>query len=196
MSHVVVAMVLGLFAILLFVTRRPGRTWRLALPIGAVAVALTAVWSLPLIARNDMTQSMRYQKLVPGGGWRLWGWVRAVLPAPVEHTIEGVVRGLGTVKTAAGESVKQPLWLPWWIWLLAGIAIVAAGFYRRRSTLVLLVAAAVLGVAFVQWPEHAVWNTRFLPFWLLTWGFIAAMGATELLRWAAAGCAVGRALDP
>ena len=36
---------------------------------------------------------------------------------------------------------------------------------------------------FVQWPEHAVWNTRFLPFWLLTWGFLAAMGATEILRW-------------
>ena len=83
--------------------------------------------------------------------------------------------------------MKQPLWLPWWIWLLAGIAIVAAGFYRRRATLVLLVAAVVLGVVFVQWPEHAVWNTRFLPFWLLTWGFLAAMGATELLRWAAAG---------
>ncbi len=32
-----------------------------------------------------------------------------------------------------------------------------------------------------------MWNTRFLPFWLLTWGFLAAMGATELLRWAAAG---------
>ncbi len=141
MSHVVVAMVLGLFAVLLFVTRRPGRTWRLALPIGAVAVALTAVWSLPLIARNDMTQSMRYQKLVPGGGWRLWGWVRGA-PAPVEHTIEGVVRGIGDRQTAAGDSVKQPLWLPWWIWLLAGIAIVAAGFYRRRSTLVLLVARA------------------------------------------------------
>ena len=27
-----------------------------------------------------------------------------------------------------------------------------------------------------------MWNTRFLPFWLLMWGFIAAMGAAELLR--------------
>jgi hypothetical protein len=53
--------------------------------------------------------------------------------------------------------------------------------------LVLLVAALVLGAMFVQWPEHAVWNTRFLPFWLLTWGFLAAMGATELLRFAEAG---------
>ena len=52
----------------------------------------------------------------------------------------------------------------------------------------LLVAAIVLGVMFVEWPEHAMWNTRFLPFWLLTWGFIAAMGATEILRWMTAGC--------
>jgi hypothetical protein len=43
------------------------------------------------------------------------------------------------------------------------------------------------GVFFVQWPEHAVWNTRFLPFWLLTWGFVAAMGATEILRMVAYG---------
>jgi hypothetical protein len=52
---------------------------------------------------------------------------------------------------------------------------------------VLLIAAVVLGALFVQWPEHAVWNTRFLPFWLLTCGFLAAMGASEILRWAAAG---------
>ena len=65
MSHVVVAMVLALFALLLFLTRRPSRTWRLALPVGVVAVALTAVWSLPLIARHSMTQSMRYEKVVP-----------------------------------------------------------------------------------------------------------------------------------
>jgi hypothetical protein len=188
MSHVVVAMVLALFALLLFLTRRPGRTWRLALPVGVVAVALTAVWSLPLIARHSMTQSMRYEKVVPEGNWKLWGFVAAVLPGPVERTIEGVVRGLGTSTNAAGAAIKQPLWLPWWIWLLAGVALVAAGFYRRRSTLVLFIAALVLGVLFVQWPEHAVWNTRFLPFWLLTWGFIAAMGATEILRWIAAGC--------
>jgi 6-pyruvoyl-tetrahydropterin synthase related domain len=187
MSHVVVAMVVCLFAVLIFVTRRPRRTWPLALAVGAVAVALTAVWSLPLIARHDMTQSMRYEKVVPAGDWRLWGWVRAVLPGAVERTIEGFVRGLGTATTSAGADVKQPLWLPWWIWLLAGIAILCAGRFRRRSTLVLLAGAVVLGVLFVQWPEHAVWNTRFLPFWLLTWGFLAAMGATELVRLVEAG---------
>ena len=79
------------------------------------------------------------------------------------------------------------LWLPWWIWLLAGVAIVAAGWYRRRSTLVLLVLALVIGVMFIEWPEHAIWNTRFLPFWMLSWAFVAAMGATEIARLVALG---------
>ena len=74
------------------------------------------------------------------------------------------------------------LWLPWWIWILAGVAIIAAGWYRRRSTLVLVVLALVIGVMFIEWPEHAIWNTRFLPFWMLTWAFVAAMGATEIAR--------------
>ena len=101
----------------------------------------------------------------------------------MRNTITGFVRALGTTTDPnSHKHVMQPLWLPWWIWLFAGIAIVAAGWYRRRSTLVLLVLALALGVLFVQWPEHAIWNTRFLPFWLLTWGFLAAMGATELLR--------------
>jgi hypothetical protein len=209
MSHVVVAMVIALFAVLIFLTRRPRRTWRLALPVGAVAVAITAVWSFPLIARNNMTQSMRYEKVIPAGNWKLptwigwptWAEVPNWFPAHaalerffghfgdalgvVRRTIEGVVRGIGTA-SVNGTATKQPLWLPWWIWLLAGIAVVAACYYRRRSTLVLFIAALALGVMFVQWPEHAVWNTRFLPFWLLTWGFLAAMGATELLILAAA----------
>src|SRR5262249_31060203 len=71
---------------------------------------------------------------------------------------------------------------PWWIWILAGIAIVAAGGYRRRSTLVVLLVAGTFGVFFVQWPEDAVWNTRFLPFWLLLWGFLAAVGAAQVVR--------------
>jgi hypothetical protein len=47
---------------------------------------------------------------------------------------------------------------------------------------VVLLIAGCFGVFFVQWPEHAVWNTRFLPFWLLMWGFLAAMGAAEIVR--------------
>ena len=197
MSHVVVAIVMALFALLLFVTRRPWRTWPLAGAIGAVAVALTAVWSLPLIARHNMTQSMRYTKEVPRDLWELPGFVQAVLPGFMEHTIQGLVRGVVTASPIPGStpvpaSTAHQLWLPWWIWALGAVAVVAAGWYRRRSTFVLLVAALILAVAFVQWPEHAVWNTRFLPFYLLTCGFIAAMGATELVRLFALGC--GRAV--
>jgi len=175
MSHVVVAFFVALLAVLLWLARRPLRTWPLALPIGATAIALTAVWSLPLLARHNYTQSMRYGKLRPQGDWSLWGWLP--VPGPVERTIEGFARGF----QATGGS-EAYLRLPWWVFALAAVAVVAAGWYRRAVTLVLLVAAVTVGVLFVQWPEHAVWNARWLPFWLLTWGFLAAMGATELLR--------------
>ena len=164
-------------------TRRPFRTWRVAAWIGGVAIAIPAVWLVPLLGNSAYTQSMRYTKLVPKGTFTAWSWLP--LPAPVRHATNDFVRALGTyLDPSTHKHVKQPLWLPWWIWLLAAVAIVAAGWYRRRSTLVLLVLAVVMGVLFVQWPaDFAVWNTRFLPFWLLTWGLIAAMGATEICRW-------------
>ncbi len=135
---------------MLFLTRRPWRTWPLAGAIGAVAVALTAVWSLPLIARHNMTQSMRYTKEVPRDLWELPGFVQAVLPGFMEHTIQGLVRGVVTASPIPGStpvpaSTAHQLWLPWWIWVLGAVAVVAAGWYRRRSTFVLLVAALMLG---------------------------------------------------
>ncbi len=186
LCHIVIAMFIGVAAAFLWLVRRPRHTWPLAASIGAVAVAITAVWSLPLVAQQAYTQSMRYTKLIPKGDFSLPSWVW--LPGPIKHTIEGIVRGVGTPPLdASGKRISPTLWLPWWIWLLAGVAIVAAGWYRRRSTLVLLLLAVVFGVMFVEWPEHAVWNTRFLPFWLLVWGFLAAMGATELCRLIATG---------
>lgn len=186
MSHVVVSMFVALMAVLLVLSRRPLRTFPLAAAIGGVALALTAVWTLPLLARHDMTQSMRYTKVVPKGDFELPGVVAFFLPGMIERTVEGMIRAIGEATLESGVIEKQPLWLPTWVWLLAGVAIVAAGWYRRRSTAVLLAAALILGVLFIQWPEHAVWNTRFLPFWVLTWGFLAAVGAAELLRLGAA----------
>jgi hypothetical protein len=184
MSHVVVGIFIALAASLLWLTRRPFRTFPLAAAIGGVALLLTSVWTLPLLANQAFTQSMRYTKLVPKGSFEIWSWVP--LPGPLRNTLNGFVRALGSSSDpTTRKHLMQPLWLPWWIWALAGVAIVAAGWYRRRSTLVLLVLALVLGVLFVQWPEHAIWNTRFLPFWLFTWGLLAAMGATEICRWLA-----------
>lgn len=186
MSHIVVAMFVGIAAVLLWLVRSPHRTWPIAVAVGTVGLALTAVWSLPLIAGQGLTQSMRYGKVISGGStWSVPYWI--FLPNPVKNTIAGLVRGVSLNRDATGKVVPPTLWLPWWIWVLSGVAIVAAGWYRRRSTFVLVLVALTFGVFFVQWPEHAVWNTRFLPFWLLTWGFVAAMGAAEILRMLAYG---------
>ncbi|MGQ0825205.1 MAG: hypothetical protein ACT4OX_09310 [Actinomycetota bacterium] len=198
MSHVVVAFFVALVAVLMVVTRRPRRTWPLAGAMGAAALAVTAVWTLPLVWRHDMTQSMRYAKELPEGTWQATG-ILGWLPGPFERTLEGFVRAIGRGPDASGVMNEQQLWLPSWMWVLMGIAVAMAGWHRRRSTLVLLVTALVAGIAFVQWlPYFAIWNTRFLPFWLLCGGFLAAIGATELallagkagraaLRWVRAG---------
>ncbi len=184
MSHIVVAIFVGVAAVLLWLVRSPRRTWPIAVAVGLVGLALTAVWSLPLLGQQAYTQSMRYAKVFSGGSsFKLPHWL--ILPNPVKHTIEGIVRGVAANRDASGKAMSPTLWLPWWMWLLAGVAIIAAGWYRRRSTLVLLLIALAFGVFFVEWPEHAVWNTRFLPFWLLMWGFIAAMGAAEMVRFLA-----------
>jgi hypothetical protein len=187
MSHIVVGIFMGLAAILLWLTRRPFRTWRLAVPVGFTAAALTAVWTLPLAATEHYTQSMRYTKLqVRGSGWKLPSFLEFGPLGPVKHTIEGLVNGLEAPaidpNTNPARHFSPTLWLPGWIWLLVAIAVVAGAWYRRRSTGVLLLLGLVFGIMFVQWPEKAIWNTRFLPFWILSWAFVAAMGGTELLR--------------
>jgi hypothetical protein len=186
MSHIVVAIFVGVAAVLLWLVRSPRRTWPIAVTVGTVGVGLTAVWSLPLVAGQAMTQSMRYGKVISGGSsWSVPYWL--FLPNPVKNTIAGLVRGVSVNRDSSGGVIAPTLWLPWWMWVLAGVAIVAAGWYRRRSTFVLVLVALSFGIFFVQWPEHAVWNTRFLPFWLLSWGLVAAMGATEILRFVAHG---------
>ena len=184
MSHIVVAIFVGVAALMLWLVRSPRRTWPLAVAVGGVGLLLTAVWSVPLLGQQAYTQSMRYGKVFStGSSFKLPYWI--FVPNPIKHTIEGIVRGVAINRDTTGKVIPPTLWMPWWIWVLSGIAIVAAGWYRRRSTLVLVLIAVCFGVFFVQWPEHAVWNTRFLPFWLITWGFIAAMGAAELLRFLA-----------
>jgi hypothetical protein len=185
MSHVVVAIFVGVAAVLLWLVRSPRRTWPVAVAVGTVGSLLTAVWSLPLVGQQAYTQSMRYAKVFStGSSFKVWSWLP--LPGAVKHTIEGLVRGVSPRHDSSGKLISPTLWLPWWIWVLAGVAIVFAGWYRRRSTFVVLLIAIAFGVFFVQWPEHAIWNTRFLPFWLLMWGFLAAMGAAEIVRFAAA----------
>jgi hypothetical protein len=183
LAHIVVAAFAAAAGVLVWLFRLPAMVrardtvWWIAVPIGVVGAAITAVWSLPLLTLQDYTQNMRYEKVVPQGTFQLWGPVALVLPAPLENTIEGLVRSVSKDATSA-----QPLWLPWWMWLLCGVAIVAAGFWRRSVAPLLASLALVFAVLFVQWPEHHVWNTRFLPFWFLAVSLLAALGAAEAVR--------------
>ena len=126
---------------LLWLVRSPRRTWPVAVAVGVVGMALTAVWSLPLVGQQAYTQSMRYAKVFStGSSFKLPYWI--FLPNPVKHAIEGIVRGVAINRDSTGKMISPTLWLPWWMWILAGVAIIAAGWYRRRSTLVLLLIAA------------------------------------------------------
>src|SRR4029077_8148065 len=51
MSHIVVAIFVGIAAVLLWLVRSPRRTWPIAVAVGAVGLALTAVWSVPLLGQ-------------------------------------------------------------------------------------------------------------------------------------------------
>ena len=78
----------------------------------------------------------------------------------------------------------QQLDHPIWVWILCGVAIVAAGWWRRVPTLMLVVLAALFATLFRFWPEHHVWNTRFLPFYWLSVMLLAATGVVEMIRMA------------
>ncbi len=82
------------------------------------------------------------------------------------------------------ERYLQQLDHPVWVWILCGVAIVAAGWWRRVPTLVLVALAALFAVLFRFWPEHHVWNTRYLPFYWLSVMLLAATGIVEMIRMA------------
>lgn len=145
LSHIVVGAFAGIAAVVVWLARRPGRTVLPALGIAGVGFLLTTIWTLPLLATQDFTQSMRYEKVL--------------------------------------HYVKQ-LDHPVWVWMLAGAAVVAAGWWRRVSTAVLVSLAVGFALLFRYWPEHHVWNTRFLPFYWLAVMLLAGMGVVELARFA------------
>src|SRR5207344_1852497 len=93
MSHIVVAIFVGVAALLLWLVRSPRRTWPIAVAVGVVGLALTSVWTLPLLGQQAYTQSMRYAKVFStGSSFKVPYWI--LLPNPVKHTIEGIVRGV------------------------------------------------------------------------------------------------------
>lgn len=174
-SHIVVAAFAALLGVLVAfvylgrwiitdrIATRPAWTkaWRLSQPVALVGFLLTATWSLPLVGAQGFTASMRYEKKSNWGSF-LFGLK--------SQNIDG--------KWMSSGEWPRPLWL----WALVAVAVFAAGWWRRATTLMLIVSCATFGALFVVWPEHHIWNTRFAPFYWLLLGFIAAVGAAELCR--------------
>jgi len=155
LCHIVIAVFAAVGAVAVWLTRKPMRTWKPALAVGAVGALLTAVWSVPLIVDTPYTQSMRYEK-VTTFAIHLFGF-----RADQNHPL-----------------MPRPPWL----WFLVVVAVLAAGWWRRTSTLVLIVLATSFALLFRFWPEHSVWNTRYLPLYYLALAMLAAVGVAELLR--------------
>jgi hypothetical protein len=142
LSHIVVITFGVAGALIIWVTRRPWRTWPIAVAIGVVGGLLSAIWWAPLLLRQDYTQSMRYEKV-----------------------------------TTYLEHLRQPTW----IWVLAVLGVIGGVVWRRVPTLVVVFLTGTFALAFRAWPadEH-VWNTRFLPLYLLSTAFLCAAGAAEV----------------
>ncbi|MGH9039758.1 MAG: hypothetical protein ACRDZ3_05965 [Acidimicrobiia bacterium] len=67
LSHIIVAVFAATGAIVIWLLRRPVKNLPLALGIGGVGAMLSAVWSLPLVARLGYTTDMGWTKEPPMG---------------------------------------------------------------------------------------------------------------------------------
>ena len=144
-------------AILLWLTRRPQRTWAIAVPVGAVAgrvdrgvVAAACSWQQAIHAEHAVheahpegrTSSCRRGSPLPGPGASTRSKAScAALDRPSTRTRTRSSTSRRRCGCRGGSGCSP------------GVAIVAAGWYRRRSTLVLLVLAIVIGVMFVSGPS-------------------------------------------
>ena len=176
MSHLVVGMFAVVGALIVWLARRPNRTFPTVAAIGGVGALLTAIWTLPLLATLGYTSDMGYEPIGhgPGGGF-------------------------------LGEfGLYMFPWYPAYVlWMLPLIvaAVVGGILARRRVTIELAALTAVMGLAFRFWEGFTdlfhstpVWNLRLLPFWYLGLLLLAMLGAAELIR--GAGALLARVPNP
>jgi hypothetical protein len=86
----------------------------------------------------------------------------------------------------------------WWVFVLAAIALLAAGFRRERGPFLIATISIVFAMVFRLWPEAHAWNLRFLPFWYVGLFLLAGIGAGEIplfvrriIEWVMAGPDLG-----
>jgi hypothetical protein len=169
-SHMVVAVFAFYGALVIWAFRRPLKNAGRAIAIGAVGMALTAVWLVPLAATLGYTTDMRYEP-VGTGYTNPWFLGRLGIELPTSFD-----------------------WLflseHWYLFLLGLVALGAGIAYRRRSTIQIAAITLIAGAVFCGWEllrdifgKAPAWNLRLLPFWYLMLYLLAAVGAGELARW-------------
>ncbi|HEX9467474.1 MAG TPA: hypothetical protein VGA11_03620 [Acidimicrobiia bacterium] len=157
MSHLVVAIFAVIAGVIVWAFRRPIANATRVLAIGAVAVLLTAVWLLPLVATLGYTTDMRYEPINRYLDWMFLGENWFLYP-------------LGVVALVAGLFYRRKATLEIAV-LTAVTGLVFVGWELVRS---------VLGKA-------PAWNLRLLPFWYLMLFLLAALGVAEMARLTALG---------
>jgi hypothetical protein len=164
MSHLVVGMFAVIAALVVWLFRRPGRTFPTVAAIGGVGALLTAVWTFPLLATLGYTSDMGYEPIGHGPGAGLLGEFGSYM------------------------FPWYPAYVLWMVPLIVA-AIIGGIWARRRITIELAALTAVMGLAFRFWEgltdlvnSTPVWNLRLLPFWYLGLLLLAMLGAAELIR--------------
>jgi hypothetical protein len=169
-SHMVVAVFAFYGALVIWAFRRPLQNVGRAIAIGAVGMALTAVWLVPLAATIGYTTDMRYEP-VGTGYTNPWFLGRLGIELPTSFD-----------------------WLflseHWYLFLLGLVALGAGIAYKRRATLQIGIITLLAGAVFCGWEllrdifgKAPAWNLRLLPFWYVMLYLLAALGAAELARW-------------
>jgi hypothetical protein len=153
MSHLVVAVFAVYGALVLWLIRRPLRSWTRILAIVVVGGLITAVWSLPLVTSLGYTTDMRYEPIQHYLDWMFLSEMWFLYP-------------LALVAIGAGIAYRRRATLDV-VGILVAAGLVFCGWELLRD---------VFGKA-------PAWNLRLLPFWYLMLYLLAALGAAELARW-------------
>jgi hypothetical protein len=147
------------------------RRLRWFLPITPVALAISAFWTLPFVARRAYLNDMGWEK-IPSG----------ITEIPLRDFLWGVWREsrYDEFRTAF-VNVIAPSSLRWVIALALVGAVVSVVLRIRIGVLLTLCTIGSL-VAFVVAPQGRLWNARLLPFYVLSLCLLAALAVTELAR--------------
>ncbi len=153
MSHLVVTVFAVAAALVLWLSRRPLRSWTRLAAIVVVGGLITAVWSLPLATSLGYATDMRYEPIQHYLDWMFLSEMWFLYP-------------LALVAIGAGIAYRRRATLDV-VGILVAAGLVFCGWELLRD---------VFGKA-------PAWNLRLLPFWYLMLYLLAAFGAAELARW-------------